>query len=97
MGLLQQITDWNPDLAQSTELMRKLLRKNVDWYFDHEILAEFNAAKVNLTGGENGESAINSPFDPTLETLLLTDASKLHGFGYILLQRRADGKHNIVK
>ena len=58
LGFLQQLQDWNPDTAQSTELMRKLFRKNVVWCFDHEVLAEFKAAKVNLTGGDNEESAV---------------------------------------
>ena len=97
LGLLNQLADWNPDTAQSTEKMRTLLRKGIAWCFDHDILAEFKAAKTNLTGGESGESAVNSPFDPSLETVLLSDASKLRGFGYILLQKRDDGKHNIIR
>jgi hypothetical protein len=37
------------------------------------------------------------PFDPKLKTELLTDASKLKGLGYALLQRESDNRPRLVK
>eukprot|EP00094_Tigriopus_californicus_P014252 TCALIF_13809-PA protein Name:"Similar to pol Retrovirus-related Pol polyprotein from transposon opus (Drosophila melanogaster)" AED:0.37 eAED:0.39 QI:0/0/0/1/1/1/2/0/164 len=37
------------------------------------------------------------PFDPTLPTELLTDASRLHGLGYMFLQREDSGKLRVIK
>ena len=36
-------------------------------------------------------------FDPTRETMLLTDASKLKGIGWALLQGKEDGSHSHVE
>ena len=39
------------------------------------------------------------PFNDRLETVLVTDASRLNGVGFLLLQKRTDGveKYNIVQ
>ena len=36
------------------------------------------------------------PFDPTLPTELLTDASKLWGLGFVLMQREQSGKPRLI-
>lgn len=38
-----------------------------------------------------------APFDPSLKTELLTDASRLHGIGYALLQRDRFGKPRLIQ
>jgi hypothetical protein len=37
------------------------------------------------------------PFDPKLKTELLTDASKLKGLGYALLQRDSDNRPRLIQ
>ena len=37
------------------------------------------------------------PFDPTLDTFLVTDASRLYGLGYALLQRHTDNSQRLIK
>ena len=37
------------------------------------------------------------PFDPALDTYLVTDASRLYGLGYALLQRHADNSQRLIK
>ena len=37
------------------------------------------------------------PFDPTLDTFLVTDASRLYGLGYALLQKHTDNSQRLIK
>ena len=37
------------------------------------------------------------PFDPALPSFLVTDASRLHGLGYALLQKEPDGSQRLIK
>ena len=37
------------------------------------------------------------PFDPTLDTYLVTDASRLYGLGYALLQSHSDNSQRLIK
>ena len=92
LGMMNQLTSWNPDLSQSTKKMRQLLKKNVQWHFDGDILEEFETAKRNVT-----DTSALKPFDPNLQTFLATDASKLNGIGYALIQKEPEGKFRIIK
>lgn len=92
LGLANQLGAFIPDLQHSTVKMRELLKKTSTWLWlpDHEI--EFCKAKELLTS-----PAVVQPFDPKLHTQLLTDASRLHGLGFALIQREraVDGKGRI--
>ena len=79
LGMANQLGSFIPDLSQATSGMRQLLKKNVANVADHQL--EFEKAKKILTS-----PLIVHPFDPNLPTQLVTDASRLHGMGYILLQ-----------
>ena len=81
-----------PDYAHLTTQLRGLLKKDVafQWLPDHE--AGFTKIKQCLTS-----SLIVKPFDPALPTELLTDASRLKGIGYALLQRHADGTPRLIQ
>ena len=85
-GLVNQVTSWNPDIAQHLSGLRHLLKRNTAYVWDEEIEKEFNEARRVMT-----ESRTLKPFDETLETVLVTDASRLYGIGFLLLQRRDDG------
>lgn len=70
-----------PDLAQITKGMRSLLKKDTAYVWSPEISEEFDKARELLSS-----PMLVHPFDPQLETHLLTDASRLHGLGYMLIQ-----------
>ena len=92
LGLLNQVAQWNPDLAQHTTSMRSMLKKGADWAWDEKKQEEFDKAKRNLT-----ESQKLRPFDPDLPVKLLTDASRLHGLGFVLLQIGKAGEFTLVQ
>jgi transposase InsO family protein len=91
LGLANQLGSFLPDLAHNTRLMRQLLKKDVAWLWSPEIQIEFDRVKKLLTS-----DAVVKPFDRALKTELLTDASRLHGLGFVLLQRESDGKHRLI-
>ena len=68
--------------------MRDLLKKDTVFQWTPEIQQEFDEIKRVLTS-----DMLVKPFDPTLETCLLTDASKTKGLGYVLLQREENGQN----
>ena len=82
LGLANQLGFFVPDLAHMTAPLRQLLKKEVAyvWLEDHE--DAFNTIKKMLTS-----SMVVHPFDPKLKSELLTDASRLHGLGYALVQK----------
>ena len=40
---------------------------------------------------------IRAHFDPKLPTILETDASRLKGMGYVLMQLNEDGQYNLIE
>ena len=72
--------------------MRSLLKKGIvfQWLAEHE--EEFNLVKTLLTS-----PMLVHYFDPKLATSLLTDASKLNGLGYVLIQHTEEGKIQLVQ
>ena len=91
MGLVQQLSDFTPDIAREAETLRGLLQpKNVfNWTQTHE--DAFNAMKDALLKVHS-----LAHFDPTLPTALLTDAARLKGVAYALMQQH-DGKWKVVQ
>jgi len=80
-GLARQISDYNPDLSQSLTRMYKLLKKETPFIWDQEVDKEFEDAKKRFTQQQELH-----PFDPNKRTQLITDASRLFGLGYALMQ-----------
>ena len=72
--------------------MRKLLKKNVAflWLDLHD--KEFERARTLLCS-----AGIVKPFDVELPTELLTDASRLFGFGFALVQIDVTGDLRLVQ
>lgn len=60
------------------------------WTLDHEESCR-QVKKVPLS------SPVIAPFNPALPTILQTDASRLCGLGYDLLQKHGGGQHRLVK
>ena len=78
IGLANQLGAFIPDLSQCLIKMRSLLQKRATFLWTPDIDQEFQRSKKILTS-----EAMVKPFDPTLPTGLLTDASRLYGLGYI--------------
>ena len=92
LGLANQLGHFIPDLAQASAQMRGLLKKGIafQWLPEHE--REFRTLKGMLTS-----PLIVYFFDPKLDTMLLTDASKLYGLGYALVQKDSAGKLRLIQ
>jgi len=92
LGMANQLGAFLPDLSQATEPLRPLMKKGVvfRWLEDHE--KAFRVVKSLLTS-----DAVVKAFNPALKTELYTDASRLYGLGYMLLQREKDGSHRLIR
>ena len=91
LGLVNQLGIFAPNLAHQAATLRGLLKKNVAWQWLQEHQAEFDKIKLAMCS-----DVLVKPFDPSLPTELLTDASRLHGIGYALIQRGSDGKVRLI-
>ena len=92
LGLANQLGHFIPDLSHMTIRLRELLKSNSAWLWLSEHEADFQKLKLMLSG-----PMLVKPFDPTLPTELLTDASRHFGLGFILLQRGKDNKPRIIR
>ena len=68
-----------------------MLKKGNAWVWEKEHEEEFNNIKNLLTS-----PTIAKPFDNANETILLTDASRLHGLGYALVQKSRKGELSLI-
>ena len=99
LGLVNQLSFFMPDLIQQLQQCRALLKANVVWKWEPEHQAEFDEVKRILSTTE----LLVKPFDPTLKTVLLTDAAKVYGgLGFALMQKepitpeKEKGGHRLV-
>ena len=92
MGLANQLASFIPVLAHYTSKIRKLLsQKNAFlWLPNHE--EEFQITKSILCS-----NMIVKLFDQALKTYLITDASRLHGLGFALLQLEQTNKFGLIQ
>ena len=79
--MANQLGHFLPSLARLTDPLRQLLKKNIAyrWLPVHE--DAFKRIKVALK-----QLLSLQHFNPNSKTYLVTDASKLHGLGYVLMQ-----------
>ncbi|QQP41502.1 Uncharacterized protein FKW44_015903 [Caligus rogercresseyi] len=94
MGLTNQLGSFVPDLAHITEPLRQLLKQNNDFVWSYEHENAFKEVKKILT---LPDGPVLSHFDPKLSTTLLTDASRLKGLGFALVQSHPDGTSKLVQ
>ena len=82
LGLVNQLSQFSSDIATVAEPLRHLLKKNHEWLWtaDHE--KSFAQVKEALS-----KPPILAYYDPKLPVILETDAAKLKGLGYALLQK----------
>ena len=84
LGLAQQLGSFIPDLSHMVSRMRGLLTKGVAWTWLPEHEHDFELVKQKLTS-----KTLVHLFNPSLKTILLTDASCLYGIGFCLVQEGA--------
>ena len=92
LGLANQLGHFVPDLAHMTNVLRLLLKKNTSWIWLHEHQSAFEKVKRLLTS-----PMVVKPFDPAMRTELLTDASRLFGLGYALVQWGSDNCIRLIQ
>ena len=81
MGLANQISHFSPDLMQNTVHLRALLKRENAFIWGEAQENDFKRAKEILLS-----DAVVKPYMMGLRTVLYTDASKLHGLGFALVQ-----------
>jgi hypothetical protein len=86
LGLCSFFRRFIPGFAQCASPLYKLLHKDVKFDFNDKCLEAFKTLQQLLTS-----APVLSIYDPTRETELHTDASKL-GYGAVLLQKQNDNK-----
>ena len=92
LGLVNQLADFLPDLAQVTGPMRDLLKKNVAFTWGPLQQSSFQKAKDIILA-----SAKLAHYDPKRESCLLSDASRLNGLGFSLLQYNERNEPQLIQ
>ena len=92
LGLANQLGHFIPDLSHMTIRLRELLKGSTAWLWLPEHESDFKKIKMLLSS-----SLLVKPFDPCLQTELLTDASRNFGIGFMLLQRGKNNQLRIVR
>ncbi|XP_076036799.1 uncharacterized protein LOC143022463 [Oratosquilla oratoria] len=92
MGLVNQLADFSPDVASAGAPLRPLMspKRSFVWTPDHD--QAFERVKRALSS-----PPVLAAFDPSLSTVLQTDASRLYGLGYALLQDHGEGQYRLVQ
>ncbi len=88
LGLANQLGHFIPDLAHVTAPLQTSLKQDVAWLWLPEHSAAMAKTKAALL-----KPAETYHFDPKKNSHLFTDASRLHGIGYALIQYDGDQPH----
>ena len=92
LGLAIQLASFVPDLAHMTSTLRPLLKKGNAWLW----LDEHEKAFKRIIALQTAKTIIH-PFDPKKPTTLLTDASRLHGLGFALMQDYENASPKLIQ
>lgn len=82
LGIVNQLADFSTEVAVAADTLRELLSPKREFVWTQAHQASFEAVKKALSS-----TPVLAHFDPALPTMLQTDASRLQGLGYALLQR----------
>jgi len=85
LGIVNQLGAFSSEISTAATPLRALLKKKNEFVWTTEHDRAFEAVKKALV-----TAPILAPFDPNLETKLETDASRLYGLGFDLLQLHGD-------
>ncbi|XP_064111352.1 uncharacterized protein LOC135218834 [Macrobrachium nipponense] len=92
MGLVNQLAGFTPDIALTAQPLRPLMSPKRSFLLTPDHDQTFKHVKQALSS-----LAVLASFDPTLPTILQTDASRLYGIGYALLQDHGSGHLRVVQ
>jgi hypothetical protein len=91
LGKAQQLAGFIPDLAHASEPLRHQLKKEKKWKWSFNLQDAFDAVVKILTC-----DLVLINFNPSKPTILLTDASRLNGLGFVLVHTElVNGKERI--
>lgn len=92
MGLVNQLSEFTPDIATTAKDLRPLLstKRTFTWSPDHDVA--FRRTKDALTS-----PPVLANYDPTKPVTLQTDASRLNGLGYALLQDHGQSGPRLIQ
>ncbi|XP_076037654.1 uncharacterized protein LOC143023062 [Oratosquilla oratoria] len=92
MGLVNQLAEFTPEISAAAQPLRPLMspKRQFLWTPDHD--EAFRRVKAALI-----DPPILASFDPTLQTILQTDASRLNGIGFALLQDHGSGRLRLIQ
>jgi len=82
IGLMNQLAPFSSETSKAASPLRDLLRTRNVYIWTENHTRAFNEVKRILSS-----PPVLATFDPSLETKLETDASRLHGLGFDLLQK----------
>ena len=92
LGLVNQLGAFSPEVAAAAEPLRQLLRPRNAWLWTPAHEQAFSAVKTALTS-----PPVLDFFDPRRRTVLETDAARVGGLGYCLLQQDAAGRWRLIQ
>ena len=87
LGQIRALAKWFPKLNISTPNISNNLTKGKHFVWDQLMKEEFEAVKEQLKSPN-----VLSPFDMRKKTFLYTDAARLEGLGFILIQENEEGE-----
>lgn len=92
IGLVNQLAEFTPAISSAAQPLRPLLspKRQFLWTADHD--EAFRRVKTALSS-----PPVLASFDPALPTILQTDASRLYGVGFALLQDHGSGHLRLVQ
>ncbi len=85
MGLVNQFSHFTTKISQAATPLRDLMKPKNKFIWNEEHTSAFKELKNIL-----GAPPVLAQYDPSLPTMLQTDASKLKGLGYALLQKHGN-------
>ena len=85
LGMVNQLSTYHPGIARHTGALQPLLKKNTAYLWLEEHQEAFNKLKSHLVS----TLSLNH-FEPSWNTRIVTDASRLHGLGFVLMQFKGE-------
>ena len=85
LGMINQLSTYHPEITRHTGILQELLKKNTTFMWLHDHQEAFNSLKSDLL-----TTLLLNHFNPLWDTKLVTDASRLHGLGFVLMQQHND-------
>ena len=89
--MVNQLDQFMPDLTHAKSVLHDLTKKGVAWQWLDVHQESFDKVKEMLS-----KELINHHYDDSLPLQLLTDASRLKGLGYALVQKDHKGQIRVI-